>query len=260
MLATYTSPVRTKYSFDDLAYSLEVGLASVLGVQPSRETLAVALAKCRLETGNGQFTWNHNLGNVKCPATMGGNYTCIELNEVIGGKVVWFAPQGRIATKNGPVIAEASTVPPGHPQTRMQALAGPTDAGFFYVDFVASKKRYAKAWGALLAGNPEQYSRFLGEAGYYTAPVESYTAGVMALYTQSLAKLQGRPHEEINQPERAEWHNKLLLDGFVNREVDALKDRLNEGSGHAMREHESIEERGHDTDPSELEPESEPGS
>jgi hypothetical protein len=253
MLATYVPPVRTRYSFEDLAYSLEVGLAGVLGKQPSRETLAVALAKCRLETGNGQFAWNHNLGNVKCPATAGGNYTCIELNEVIKGKVEWFAPQGKIAHKNGIVIGEASTVPPGHPQTRMQALAGPTDAGFFYIDFVAGKTRYAKAWQALLAGNPEAYSRELAAAGYYTAPVEQYTKAVMALYVPSLAKLTGKPHEEVSQPERAEWHNKLLIDGFVRSEYERLLDGPSLGGGSALLEHER-----HDTDVSELAPESEP--
>ncbi len=242
MLATYVAPERTIYSFDDLAYALEVGLASVLGAKPSRETLAVALAKCRLETGNGQFAWNHNLGNVKCPADRPGMYTAIELNEVIGGKVVWFAPQGKIAHKHGPVIAEANTVPPGHPQTRMCALENRVVAGHFYIDFVAGKKHYAKAWGALLAGNPEQYSRYLGEAGYYTAPIEAYTAGVMALYRQSLAKLQGQPHEEIVQPERAEWHNKLLLDDFVTSEAERIKDEVVGGSGRAMREHERASE------------------
>jgi len=205
MIATFTPPVLTPYSFDELADILNDGLASVLGKQPSDATLAVALAKVRLETGNGQFTFNHNLGNVKCPDNEPGQYTAIELNEVIGGKVAWFSPRGRIAGKGGPVIAEPWDAEPWHPQTRMRALAGPTDGAFFYIDFVAGRKRYAAAWQALLAGNAEAYSRELSRAGYYTAPVEVYTAQVVKLYQQSKAKLEGRPHEQIDVPSKWDW-------------------------------------------------------
>lgn len=250
MIATFTPAVRTPYSFEDMAYAIEVGLQSLLGKKPSRETLSVAIAKCRLETGNGLACWNNNLGNVKRPPSEGGMYTAIELNEVIDGKVVWFSPRGRLDRKGGAVVAERFDAEPWHPQTRMAALANRVAAGHFYVDFVAKKKRYEKAWQALLSGNPELYARYLGEAGYYTAPIPEYTAGVVKLATQSLAKLNGKPHEEIVVKDRSNFYNQIVLDRFVAAESDRMRDEGANG-GRALLDYEA-----HDTDPSELAPES----
>jgi hypothetical protein len=226
MLAAYAEPKQTPFTIEELDRVISHGLSTILGKRPSIETRAVALAKVRLESGNGRFAWNFNIGNVKCPADVSGNFTCITLNEVLPKRgLVWFAPEGELVGGRGSALRYAPVpVPDGDPQTRMRSLAGPTDGGIFYVDFIFSKPRYAKAGGALLAGNPEAYSRELAAAGYYTAPVEQYTATVMSLYRESLARLSKQPYEAIEQPERAEWMNQLALDGFVAREVDRMLD------------------------------------
>lgn len=228
MLAAYAPAKLTPFTIEELDRVISNGMASVLGKRPSIETRAVALAKVRLESGNGRFAWNFNIGNVKCPDTAGGNFTCITLNEVIPKRgLVWFSPHGELSgdpKKGGVLVQEPVAVPDGHYQTRMRSLAGPTDGGFFYVDFIFSKPRYAKAGQALLAGNPEAYSRELSAAGYYTAPVEQYTATVMSLYRESLARLSKLPYETVEQPERSDWHNQLVLDGFVATEAARLLD------------------------------------
>lgn len=231
MLAAYAPPQVTPFTVEELDRVISHGLSTILGKRPSLETRAVALAKVRLESGNGRFAWNFNIGNVKCPADVSGNFTCITLNEVekkpgdAKPRIYWYQPDGELVGGKGSALKHAPLpVPDGHPQTRMRSLAGPTDGGIFYVDFIFSKPRYAKAGQALLAGNPELYSRELAAAGYYTAPVEQYTATVMSLYRESLARLSKQPYEAIEQPKRAEWHNQLVLDGFVAREVDRMLD------------------------------------
>src|SRR6185369_205972 len=167
MIATFVPAMRTPYSIELLDQSLTDGLAAKLGKRPSIETRAVALAKVRLESGNGTACWRHNLGNVKAPASYIGNFTCITLNEVLGGKLVWFAPEGELTGSpgsGGKLKGEPIPVPDGHPQTRMVARANPTDAGYFYVDFIAGNLRYEKAFAALVAGNPEAYARELSAA------------------------------------------------------------------------------------------------
>jgi len=214
MIATFVPAMRTPYSIELLDQSLTDGLAAKLGKRPSIETRAVALAKVRLESGNGTACWRHNLGNVKAPASYIGNFTCITLNEVLGGKLVWFAPEGELTGSpgsGGKLKGEPIPVPDGHPQTRMVARANPTDAGYFYVDFIAGNLRYEKAFAALVAGNPEAYARELSAAGYYTAPVEQYTATVMRLFNESVARLRGQSTEHIDQPPKNDWHVEAVL-------------------------------------------------
>lgn len=241
MLATYTRPVVTRYSLDDLIYSLRVGLTAVTGVRPKDETLAVAVAKVRLESGNGAHVWNDNIGNIKRASTDVGNFTCIVLNEVlqVDGKarLVWFRPDGelvgdRSSALKGPPVA----VPDGHVQTRMAHLANRVDAGYFYCDFIFKRARYAKAMQAMLAGNPALYALELSKAGYYTAPVEQYTKTVVALYGPSLARIKNQPHEEVHQPAKPEWHNQLLIDGYVTAAWLDVQDDLNRGAAVHQRE------------------------
>lgn len=262
MQSTYVKPVVTPYTIEDLIASLRDGFTIVTGSKPRDEALAVLTAKVRLESGNGAHAWNDDIGNIKRAEGDAGNFTCILLNEVIANVVRWFRPDGELlggpssALKGSPVA-----VPDGHPQTRMAALPNRTEGGRFYVDFVANRKRYAKAWQAVLAGNPEAYARELGAAGYYTAPVEQYTKTTVALFSSSLAIIRRQPHEEIQQPSKNDWHNQLLLDGFVEGEFAAVQDDLNRGAGFAMREYEEAEarEHEHDTDRSPP-PESERGN
>ncbi len=252
MIATYTEPVVTPYTLADLDVALTEGLRSKLGHAPSLETRATALAKVRLESGNGRHCWNHDIGNIKPSTDYVGNYTCIRLNEVVRGHLYWFDPWTPFDPKDPYCLPNQAfprtPVPDGNPQTRMVSRANKFDAGHYYCDFVLGKKRYAAATQALLAGNPEAYSRELSKAGYYTAPVEVYTKTVISLYLSSLQFLKGLAPQLENEAResKAEWHNQLVLDGFVRGEYLHLQEELAKGSGHAMREYERLEalERG----------------
>jgi hypothetical protein len=137
MLARYVEPKITTLPFDRAREALAFGLTlpsndpTAPGKRPSREVLALGMAKCALETGRWQKMWNWNFGNIKAGESYAGMFTCITLNEVIGGQVKWFAPDGPVIRLMGgsftPTSAPRVAVPPGHPQTRMRAHANAFD-------------------------------------------------------------------------------------------------------------------------------------
>lgn len=207
MLGRYVPPKRTLLDFDAAAQAMSSALAAVLGEQPSRPTLALALGKTALETGRFSSCWNGNWGNIKASEKYEGMYTCIVLNEVIGGKVQWFAPEGRLTgnpAKGGVLAGDPAdagrSVPPGHPQTRMRAFPTPSDGALDYVRFVAGG-RYAEAWKLLLQGDARGYVHALKTAGYFTAPEEDYAKGVLSLQKEFIAKLErSAPPPEVPVP------------------------------------------------------------
>lgn len=253
MQAVYVEPKLTPLTFAEACEAMRFALTDN-GRKPSDEVLALALAKSALETGRWKAIWNGNFGNIKAGESYVGMYTCIVLNEVLQGKVVWFAPEGRMAGGRGsPVVAEHYAVPPGHPQTRMRAYANQYDGAQSYVEFVAGG-RYKAAWARLLAGDAAGYSRALKAAGYYTADEPTYTKAVVSLHTDMLRAVRGlKPEHEIDL--RSGEYDALRTLVVVNRFVVEEYERVREGfgSGAAMQEYER-----RDTDrsppPSDMEP------
>jgi hypothetical protein len=196
-------------SWEEASLALRAALRSADGAYPEPETLALALAKTALETGRWQSIWNGNFGNVKAGETYAGNFTCITLNEVIGGKVVWFAPEGQLAAAPRPgmtnsIVGQRYVVPDGHPQTRMRAYANRFDGAGQYVDFLSKLPRYAKAWQRLLAGDPVGFVHELAAARYFTADETTYRNTVVKLHAEFLGKLRGLHVEEVHKTDE-EW-------------------------------------------------------
>ncbi len=205
MIATYVSPHQTPMPFEAAREAMRAGMREgPLWAEPRREVLALALAKCALETGRFQKIWNYNFGNIKAGENYAGMFTCITLNEVIGGHVQWFAPNGPVLRKqdggfvpSGPRVV----VPPGHPQTRMRAYAGRTDGAGQYVDFMRGRKAM---WSALQLAEPIAFVAAMKRGGYFTADEGPYARAVASLYKEFLLKLEGRSPDETNLAE-LEW-------------------------------------------------------
>jgi hypothetical protein len=187
--------------------------------------LALALAKCALETARWKSIWCFNFGNIKASATYIGSYCTIELNEVIGGKTVWFSPRGRLDRKGGTVVAEACNDPPGHPQTRMRAYGSAIEGTRAYVDFVASG-RYAAAWQRLLAGDAAGYVHALKVAGYFTADEAQYLRGVASMQSEFVSKLKPTPPPLPPRQTTPSLMPTLRL-GASGPDVVKLQERLN---------------------------------
>jgi hypothetical protein len=203
MLATYVEDKLTPMPFEVARQALRAGLREPPAfLEPRREVLALCLAKSALETGRWQKIHNSNFGNIKAGESYSGNYTCILLNEVIDGRVRWFAPHGEVIRLQGGSFTNTSDkrhpIPPGHPQTRMRAYAGPTDGAGQYVDFLRARP---KMWNALLTGDPHQFVRALKAGGYFTADEAPYARAVASLFKEFSFKLEGRSPDETRLPE-----------------------------------------------------------
>jgi hypothetical protein len=163
MRAVYVEPVRTPMSFAEAAHAARWRLKIELGVEPSDEILALFLAKTALETGRWSAIWGGNWGNWKATEEWPDQFTCIVLNEVINGRLVWFAPEGQLSAapnKGGVIVGPRYPVPDGHPQTRMRAFANNYDGIDVYVGSMA-RGRYREAWGYLLKGVVALQKEFL---------------------------------------------------------------------------------------------------
>jgi hypothetical protein len=206
-VSTWVESRATPLEFDEAASHLRSALRAEVGAPVSVETLALALAKTGLETGRWQKIFLWNWGNVKANAsTYRGMHQTFACNEVIGGKVVWFSPRGRLDGKGGKVVAEAHDDPPGHPQTRFRAYANATDGAYEYVSFQARElPRYRTAWNLLLGAHVEGYVRALSAANYFTAPVETYLKTVQSLYSEFLLRLKKKPYVEVDVPDFWDW-------------------------------------------------------
>jgi hypothetical protein len=196
MTATYIEDLLTPMPFEDAAEAMTAALADQLKAQPSDEVKALALAKTALETGRWQSIHRSNWGNIKAGTSYVGMYTAFACNEVLGGKLVWFSPRGRLDAKGGNVVAEAFDGEPWHPQTRFRAYANRFDGAYEYVEFIATG-RYKVAWSRLLLGDVVGFVHTLKLAGYFTADEALYLKGVQGLYGEMLARVRGLPHEHL---------------------------------------------------------------
>lgn len=187
----YKPPVKTPLTIVQALRAMKAALTKHLGEEPPKETILLALAHAALETGELKSMWNNNWGNIKAMGDYSGEFTCIELNEVLNGKLVWFHPTGEMVGKNGPIKEPRFEVPPGHPQTRMRSYETPELGASDYVAFLSKRSRYAKAWAQLLTGRPDEYVHELRSAKYFTANEELYLRGVkwrMGIYRAKMSE------------------------------------------------------------------------
>jgi hypothetical protein len=242
MIATFTEHKLTPMSLDEAAAAMAAGLRDHLKAPPSREVLALALAKSALECGRWRYCRNWNLGNIRPRKTEGGMYTCFPIcNEIESdGKVHWYAPTGEVRSGTDlTVIKDPWAAPPavgrdggvGHPASRFRAYANRFDGAFAYCDFVASG-RYAAAWAKLLTGDAVGFVAALKRAGYMTADEAPYRTAVVSLQKEFLGKLSGQNPETFDPPDH-EWENlrAAIVGGSWQRAQDAVDQSRHEEPG-----------------------------
>lgn len=197
MIATYVPPMRTVLSFEEARDCLRWAF----GPAPmSTGELGLIMAQSALETGRWQKMWNWNWGNAKAGESYAGMFTCIPLNEVLHGRVVWFAPEGELVGGPGSaLVGEPLPVPDGHPQTRMRAHANQWEGAQSHAELMQA--RFPLAYQALLTGDAARFVHALKTAGYFTADEAPYANTVAALQREFTAKLRGAPYEEVPVPD-----------------------------------------------------------
>ncbi len=185
MIAVYVDPVKTVMSLSEAASALRTALSAGRSDLVRDDVLCLALAKSALETGRWKSMWNWNWGNVKAGPQYAGMFTCIRLNEVLDGKLVWFDPD-----------SEGHAVPPGHPQTRMRAYANRYDGAYEYVD--ALVRHFPRSYEMLFGADPAAFVRTLKAERYFTAAEGPYMSAVSKLQHEFLRTLRGAEVEETD--------------------------------------------------------------
>jgi hypothetical protein len=165
--------VAARYTPVPLARAVEVFSTAFLAVERGplrRGQLCLMLAQSALETGQWKLMRNFNVGHLKASTRYPGKHAYYACDEVYPSGLRKFEPPA--------------------PQCRFRAypslLAGVTE----YVKFLAidtngnGRNKYAKAWAALMAEQPEVFANELAAAGYFTANLETYRHGLVALFNQ----------------------------------------------------------------------------
>ena len=197
--AVWTECVRTPLSFDEAARHLRNALLTEIR-DVSDECLALALAKCALETGRFQAMYGYNYGNIRPTYAVPCQFQCLPIcNEIDhDDKLHWYTPEGEVVSRtNLTVIGKRWDIPPGHPASRFQAYAGPTDGAYQYVDFMArgANGRFAPAFARLVHGDAPGMVAAMKRARYMTADEQAYARPVISLQREYLGKLKNLPVE-----------------------------------------------------------------
>jgi hypothetical protein len=179
MIANWVPAELTPARPEDVSRAYRTALTNMLGA-PTDLAVAVLHAHGALETGHFKSCWNHNAGNIKAGQMYEGLYCCIKLNEVLGGRTIWFDPRGQLDGRDGPIKGPVYDIPPGHPQTRMRAylsLAGGVEDKIRFL----LKDRWRDALEMAWDGDPAAYVDAIRERGYFTAALEPYRRAVVSL-------------------------------------------------------------------------------
>lgn len=198
-MARLVPTVRTSYTGLELIRGFINGWVLAFNEIPKKETIAVLYAQNALETGGTVYMWNNNIGNVKYvpkPNDTGDYMMLNNVWEIVNGQKIIFQPP--------------------HQATWFRSYPTLGDGVAHHYDFLKNH-RYAKAWTAVVAGNPAEFSHLLRLAGYYTAPEADYTRNMNAYFTKFM---KGNLYEQVlnNDPVISTW-KKIgnIFTGFFKR-------------------------------------------
>lgn len=153
---------KTIMSEGEITYYLREAWKCIYGEYPSLDSLAILFAQIALECGRGTMCRNYNLGNVK--RRDGYDYCMYYCSEYINGKEIKFNPP--------------------HPQTHFVALSTPLDGAIFHIGFLSNRSNYKKAWKEVIKGDVVKYVYEIKQGGYFTAPLDKYTAVVVSIFNE----------------------------------------------------------------------------
>ncbi len=159
---------KTPLTEEEATYYLKTAWKKIFGEGQGAtvNSLALLWAQSLGETGRWKFLRCNNWGNIK--------------RRKGDTKLRWTSyDAGEVLTIKG--VRKHYMFYPYHPQTHFAAWDDPLDGAEYYIRFLSGKKRYRKAWAALLLGDPVAYCRELKAGGYFTAPLDHYTRGVVSL-------------------------------------------------------------------------------
>ena len=191
---------KTPASVEEVGAALGRVWTERFGEPPSKASLCVLLAQWALETGRGKAMWNFNLGNQKGKpdGSDGRCWTFFACNELLPAKTAnaMLARAGQrrdgMPGRNVAITrvqGDTATVwfYPDHPACCFRAYRTIDEGAADYLGLL--HKRFSKAWPAVIAGDPSQFSHLLKASRYYTADEQQYTRSVVSLFEEFRRKL-----------------------------------------------------------------------
>ena len=172
--------VKTNFNKVDFVEALIKAWKNDYSALPTKKQISIIFGQWSIETGQGTFCWNNNVGNSKAADVKGQTIEYCVLSgvwEIINGKRVVLKPED-----------------PGSWFRSFPTL----DLGVRHHFDLLRNKRYSIAWKAVEAGDPALFAHLLKKQGYYTAPEADYVKAVTAhsnafmkatLFEQALEKL-----------------------------------------------------------------------
>ena len=190
----------------------------------SDEALALVCAKIDLETGNGHYCYNWNLGNIKAHDGYDGfvcYYECGESN-LTPDQVKQALALSKPRTDD-PSKPDCVVVGPGeiklwgeHPWARFRAYGELAGGVRSYWQFLEAG-RYRSTIPFLLSGNVYGWVAELKRKGYFTASFERYYQGVLRVFKERFPLAQ-----EVNKT--IDWDDQA--DALVRRDWETFQAEL----------------------------------
>lgn len=156
--------VQTKVSDLDLCKALIEVWFEQYKVVPSKSSIGIIVSQKKLETGD-KYIWNFNIGNSKVG------------QDIPGQEIKYMMLKGVWEIENGKRVVYE----PPNRQTWFRAFDSLTDGVRHHFDLLKNK-RYKTAWEAVEKGDVVLFATRLKAAGYFTAPVQDYVNGMLAIY------------------------------------------------------------------------------
>jgi len=217
-------PVRTTPTLE--AYVGAVVRAWPEGEPCSAGACAVLWAQYMIETG-GRACWGWNIGNVKASDisrpwhALRGVWEGVSAAEasrlVAAGEAVYDASTAhqRAVAPRVAVVFE-----PPHPATRFRSFDSLDEAMGEHLALL--RRRFARGWPGVLAGDVVAFARGLRAQGYFTASAEAYAAGMRAPFAAAMASdafdiaSDPRPEPDMGGP----VHGSHVVDAALGRGED----------------------------------------
>lgn len=199
---------KTKFSKKDMTKSLIKSWIKVFEKMPKKEQVAIIFAQWSLETGQGDFCWNNNIGNYKAKDVQNKIVKYIALNnvwEIINGKKV-------ILSKDDPGswFLAFDTLDEGV-EEHLKKLSG---------------TRWKTSWSAVVAGDPVDFAHKLKLQKYYTAPEEDYKKLMNVYFKQfTSSRLYEEAFDELysESPEKLELPIHVEIDSaLINNDITPI--------------------------------------
>lgn len=193
----FLSAVKTPITEKEAILCLKRAWKNYYGWEPRKESLAILWSQTVLETGRYKYSYCYNVGNEKSRYNDKQHWTMYKCSEILNSKEIFFEPP--------------------HDQCKFKAFNSSQEGFDHYFEFLATRKRYAKAWKQVMEGNLIQFVSELKHAGYFTASLNLYMKGM----TRLNAEFHRRADELLNDGKQIE-SGEHPIDFLTNEEKSQI--------------------------------------